>query len=149
MDYIVWSETCNLIEIFCHQCFFGPFVTAPLGFVLFGSDLWFLTPNSSVRAFALPYTVLPFRAWESFSATAFFPFAPWTLGCVSSGGLSFSELLVDTAAKFFWLWAEWRLGTCHSFAAVKLKECCMACWKLLSGLRWGVYEGVCREWRVL
>ena len=43
MDYIVWCETCNLIEIFCLQCFFGPFVTAPLGFVLFGSHLWFLT----------------------------------------------------------------------------------------------------------
>ena len=149
MDYIVWCKTCDLIEIFCLQCFFGPFVTAPLGFVLFGSHLWFLTHLIQVwELFALPYI----GHSEPENLFLLLPFSLCSLNsrvCIIGQAEFQWAPHVDPAAKFFWLWAEWRLGPCHSFAAVKLKECCMACWKLLSGLRWGVYEGVCRELRVL
>ena len=131
--------------------FLGPFVITTLGFVLFGSHLWFLTHPAQVwELFALPYIMLPFRAWESFFLLLpFFPLLPELRGVYHRAGwVSVSSWCgywkPHLPAKSFWLWAKWRVGICHSFAAVELKECCMACWKLLSGLEWGVY-GVCVE----
>lgn len=106
------------------------------------------TPSSSVRAFCLTLHNAAIQSLRIFfSATAFFPFAPWTQGCVSigqaefqwapnvdtgnptclpspfgfeqSGGLVFVILLQQLS----WRNAAWLVGSC----LVASSGVCMGC----------------------
>lgn len=148
LDPLKWNILSSVfLWIICY-CFLWPcsFWLSPLV-----SD----TPSASVRAYCLTLhnaAIQSLRIFFSVSAFFFFPLLPELRGVYHRAGWVSIASNVDAGNPTYLpspLGCEQSGGlVCHSFAAVELKECCMACWKSLSSFEWGVYEGVYRELRV-